>query len=56
MRIKLINSLDYNVIDQFSLDKTLEECVTYLKNKYIGEVVCENGMINFYMRLTKGVD
>lgn len=56
MRIKLINSIDYSVVDQFELNKSLEESIAYLKSKYIGEVVCENGVINFYVRLIKGVD
>lgn len=56
MRVKLINSIDYSVIDRFTLNKSLEDSVTYLKSKYIGNVVCENGVINFYVRLTKGVD
>ena len=56
MRIKLINSKNYSVIDQFTLNKSLEDSVAYLKSKYIGEVVCKNGVINFYVRLTKGVD
>lgn len=56
MRVKLINSRDYGIIDQFTLNKSLEDSIAYLKSKYIGEVVCENGTINFYVRLTKGVD
>lgn len=56
MKIRLINSLDYSIIDQFSLDKTLEECITCLSEKYIGEIICEKGIINFYVRFMRGVD
>ena len=56
MRVKLINSKDCSVIDQFTLNKSLEDSIAYLKSKYIGNVISVNGTINFYMRLTKGVD
>lgn len=56
MRIKLINARDYSIVDQFTLNKSLEDSVEYLKSKYMGDVVCEGGIINFYVRLIKGVD
>lgn len=55
MRIRLINALDFSIMDQFTLNKSLEESIKYLKSKYDGEIVCEKGMLSCYVRHVRGV-
>ena len=55
MRIRLINALDFSIMDQFTLNKSLQESIEYLKSKYDGEIVYEQGILNCYVRYVKGV-
>lgn len=56
MKVRLINSINYMIMDQFNLDKSLQDTITCLKRLYEGEIVCENGMVNMYVRSVKGVN
>lgn len=54
MKVKLINATDLTIIDQFSLNKNLQDTIEYLKGQYICEIVCSGGLVNCYVRYIKG--
>lgn len=54
MKVKLINAIDFRIMDQFSLNKNLQDTIEYLKNKYDCEIVCDDGCVNCYVRYVKG--
>lgn len=54
MKVKLINAADLIIMDQFSLNKNLQDTIKYLKGQYICEIVCENGIVNCFVRFVKG--
>ena len=56
MKVKLINAIDFSILDQFSLNKSLHDTIKYLKSKYDCEIICGNGCVNCYVRHIKGVD
>lgn len=49
MKVKLICGYNHFILDQFSLNMSLEDSIKYLKRKYIGEYVCTNGMLHVYV-------
>ncbi|WP_297136214.1 hypothetical protein [Terrisporobacter sp.] len=49
MKVKLIYSYDYSVLDQFHLNMTLEDSIKHLKEKYVGEHICKDGILHFYV-------
>lgn len=53
MKIKLIYSCDYCVLDQFYLDMSLEDSVKYLNSKYVGEYMYKDGTLYFYVTYKK---
>lgn len=55
MKVKLICGYDYSILDQFTLNMSLEDSIKYLKRKYIGEYVCTNEMLHIYVTHKRGV-
>lgn len=49
MKVKLIYSYDYSVLDQFHLNMTLEDSIKHLSSKYVGEYMCKDGVLHFYV-------
>lgn len=54
MKVKLIKATDFTIMDQFSLNKNLHDTIDCLKEQYDCEIVCDNGVVNCYVRYVKG--
>ena len=54
MKVKLINAIDFSILDQFSLNKSLHDKIKYLKSKYDCEIICDNSYVNCYVRCARG--
>ena len=54
MKVKLINAIDFSILDQFSLNKSLHDTIKYLKSKYDCEIICNDNCVNCYVRCVKG--
>jgi len=54
MKVKLIKAADLTIMDQFSLNKNLQDTIKYLNEQYVCEIVCDDSMINCYVRHVKG--
>lgn len=54
MKVRLINASNYSIIDQFELNKSLADTIKYLNEKYDGTVVCEGGIVNYYVNYVRG--
>lgn len=55
MNVRLINAIDFRIMDQFSLNKNLHDTIKYLNKQYDCEIVCSNYCANCYVRYVKGV-
>lgn len=54
MKVRLIKVADLTIMDQFSLNKNLQDTIEYLKGQYICEIICGDGILNCYVRYVKG--
>ncbi|WP_312286841.1 hypothetical protein [Terrisporobacter sp.] len=54
MKVKLIKAADLTIMDQFSLNKNLQETIEYLKGQYECEIVCGCEIVSCYVRYIKG--
>ena len=54
MRVKLIDALTYEILDQFKLNKSLQDTIKYLHDMYDGRHKCCNGCVEFYVIGVKG--
>ena len=54
MKVKLIKTIDFSILDQFSLNESLHDTIKYLKRQYDCEIICDGSCVNCYVRYVKG--
>ena len=54
VKVRLINANNYSVVDQFTVNKSLEDAVKQLNEMYYGRTECKDGRIDFYVYFIKG--